>query len=209
MLGVNVMPPNLELKPLSKLTKTSPLVSKRRVLRQVWKDAEFADLKAGIWDFKAKRGRIQDWKYARDAECQETQCGVKFVVYINNTIKGRGSACLRDPWKSFPAPYPVTTVTCQPLGDLSNFLTENDRRCTNKVCQSILYICIDAKHVNGSYIFDLWSHIIVKCSNRSEEVAGNDKITACVKEIGLLCVAYKKRKHCLVKHFAFLKNVCY
>ena len=37
------------------------------------------------------------------------------------------------------------------------------------------------------------------------------KITACVKQICLLGVVSKVliEKHCLVKHFVFLKNVCY
>ena len=39
----------------------------------------------------------------------------------------------------------------------------------------------------------------------------NDEITACVKQICLLGVICKNsnKKYCLVKHFAFLKNVCY
>ena len=39
----------------------------------------------------------------------------------------------------------------------------------------------------------------------------DDKITACVKQIclvGVICKVLNK-KHCLVKHFGFLKNVCY
>ena len=37
----------------------------------------------------------------------------------------------------------------------------------------------------------------------------DDKITACAKEICLLYAKFRIEKHCLVKHFAFLKNVCY
>ena len=38
----------------------------------------------------------------------------------------------------------------------------------------------------------------------------DDKITACVKYVSWeLYVKFRIEKHCLVKHFAFLKNVCY
>ena len=51
---------------------------------------------------------------------------------------------------------------------------------------------MEAKNVNGSYIFRLPSHDIAKRGNRSEEIAGtDDKITACVKETCLLDVVCK------------------
>ena len=31
---------------------------------------------------------------------------------------------------------------------------------------------MEAKNINGSYIFDLWSHVIAKRGNRSEKIAG-------------------------------------
>ena len=38
----------------------------------------------------------------------------------------------------------------------------------------------------------------------------DDKITACVKDISwVLCTKFWIEKHCLVKHFAFLKKVCF
>ena len=39
----------------------------------------------------------------------------------------------------------------------------------------------------------------------------DEKIAACVKQIclQLLFVKFRIEKNCLVKHFAFLKNVCY
>ena len=36
----------------------------------------------------------------------------------NEAREGGGGACLRGPWKSFPAPY---TITWQPLRDLPKF----------------------------------------------------------------------------------------
>ena len=35
-----------------------------------------------------------------------------------------------------------------------------------------LYWVMEAKNVNSSYIFDLWSHVIAKRGNRSQEIAG-------------------------------------
>ena len=47
----------------------------------------------------------------------------------------------------------------------------------------------DAKNVNGSYVIDLQSHVIAKCT--AKKSLADYKITACVKEIYLLGVVYK------------------
>ena len=49
----------------------------------------------------------------------------------------------------------------------------------------------EAKILNGSYIFDLRSHVIAKRGNKSEEIWVHDKITAYAKEIVLLGVVCK------------------
>ena len=72
----------------------------------------------------------------------------------------------------------------------------------------------EAKNFSDSYIFDLQCHVITKRGNSSERNSWynvDDKITACVKEICLMGVyaKFQVEKHCLVKHFAFMKNVGY
>ena len=57
----------------------------------------------------------------------------------------------------------------------------------------------ETKNVNDSYIFDLRSHVIAKRGSSSEEIAGDDKITACGKEICLLDVVCKVRMKNIVR----------
>ena len=44
-----------------------------------------------------------------------------------------------------------------------------------------------------------------KCGNDSEEIAGRWQNNSLCQT----CVKFRTEKHCLVKHFAFFKNVCY
>ena len=69
----------------------------------------------------------------------------------------------------------------------------------------------EAKNVNGSYIFDLRSHVTAKRGNRSEEIAGRgQKNSLCQRNVSwVLYTEYRIEKHCRVKHFAFPENVCY
>ena len=67
------------------------------------------------------------------------------------------------------------------------------------------------KSINISYNFDLRSHVISKWGNDNKEIAGRwHSMTAYVQKImSPVCYKFRIQRHCLVKHFAFLKNFCY
>ena len=60
----------------------------------------------------------------------------------------------------------------------------------------------EAKNVYVSYIFHFRSHVIAKRSNGGEEIAGRCQNNS-------FCQTNMSPGFCLVKHFVFLKDVCY
>ena len=61
------------------------------------------------------------------------------------------------------------------------------------------------------YIFDLSLHVNAKRGNGSEEIVVKwQNNSLCQTNVSwVLYVKFNIEKHCLVKHFALLKNVCY
>ena len=65
----------------------------------------------------------------------------------------------------------------------------------------------EAKNLRVNYIFDLRSHVISKCGNGSEEIAGRwQNNSLCQTDVRVLHVKFWIEKHCLVKHFCFLEK---
>ena len=60
---------------------------------------------------------------------------------------------------------------------------------------------MEATKINSSYIFALKLHVIAKHGNCSKKIAGKWKNNG----LGVV-INFQMEKHCLVKHFAFLKN---
>ena len=62
-------------------------------------------------------------------------------------------------------------------------------------------------------VLTLRTHVYCKCGNSSKEIAWrwpNNSLLVSDKYVSLvLYVKFRKEKHWLVKHFAFLKNICY
>ena len=71
-------------------------------------------------------------------------------------------------------------------------------------------VSAEGKNVNVSHIFDLRSLVIAKCDNGSKKkFVGDDKITACVKQISLLGAVHKVlkyRKTLSGERFCFLEK---
>ena len=70
------------------------------------------------------------------------------------------------------------------------------------------------KNINHRYIFDCSRKVSQIAAIGAKKLLVENKITACVKEIIISWVyrvacKFPIQKHCLVKHFAFWKNVCY
>ena len=76
-------------------------------------------------------------------------------------------------------------------------------------------VSTEGQNENIRHIFDLREHVIAKCSNASKEIAGRWQINVqlvsdiCLPGIIKMFFVVLYKKYCLVKHYAFLKNVCY
>ena len=74
-------------------------------------------------------------------------------------------------------------------------------------------VSTEVENVNVRHIFCLRSLVIAKGGNGSKEIAGRwQNNSFCQAKLCLLGDSYVKfqiAKHWLVKHFAFLKNICY
>ena len=77
--------------------------------------------------------------------------------------------------------------------------------------RGLLELMTEAKNINIRYIFDVKSRIIAKCGSCSEEIAGRLKNNSLwqTNVSRVLYVKFQIEKRWLVKHFSFLKNVCY
>ena len=69
-------------------------------------------------------------------------------------------------------------------------------------------VLAEVENVNLRHSFDIFFVVIAKCGNGREEIAGGwQNNSLCQTYVSLvLYVKFRTEKHCLVKHFAVLKN---